>query len=31
MNTGELKEERFELFKDLIEISEKYKHVNQYQ
>lgn len=31
MNAGELKEERVELFQKLVEIGEKYKHVNQYQ
>ena len=31
MNAGELKEERVEQFKRLLELSEKYKHVNQYQ
>ena len=31
MNAGELKEERVEKFKRLLELSEKYKHVNQYQ
>lgn len=31
MNAGEQKEERVELFKKLLEIGEKYKHVNQYQ
>ena len=30
-NSGELKEERKELFNDLLELSEKYKRVNQYQ
>ena len=28
---GEMKEERVEVFKRLIELSEKYRHVNQYQ
>lgn len=28
---GEMKEERVEAFKRLIELSEKYRHVNQYQ
>jgi hypothetical protein len=31
LNTGKLKAERFEKFKELLEIGEKYKHVNQYQ
>lgn len=31
MNAGELKEERVEKFNRLLELSEKYKHVNQYQ
>ena len=31
MNAGELKEERVELFKKLLEAGEKYKRVNQYQ
>ena len=31
MNAGELKPERLEMFKRLLEIGEKYKHVNQYQ
>ena len=31
MNTGELKEERVEMFKKLLEAGEKYKRVNQYQ
>jgi hypothetical protein len=31
MNAGELKPERLEMFKQLLEIGEKYKHVNQYQ
>ena len=30
MNAGELKEPRLGLFKKLLELSEKYKHVNQY-
>ena len=28
---GEMKEERMTMFKELLELSEKYKHVNQYQ
>ena len=28
---GELKEDRIEKFKELMELSEKYKRVNQYQ
>mgnify|MGYP006896856132 CR=1 FL=1 len=31
MNAGELKADRVELFQKLVEIGEKYKHVNQYQ
>ena len=31
MNAGELREERVEKFKRLLELSEKYRHVNQYQ
>ena len=31
MNAGELKEERVELFKRLMELSEQYKRKNQYQ
>lgn len=31
MNAGELKEDRQARFKELQEIGEKYKHVNQYQ
>lgn len=30
-NAGELKGERMENFKELLELSEKYKRVNQYQ
>ena len=30
MNKGEMKEERVELFNRLLEVGEKYKHVNQY-
>ena len=30
MNTGELKEERMELFQKLLEMGEKYMRVNQY-
>ncbi len=30
-NAGELKEERMDLFKELLELSEKYKRVNQYK
>jgi hypothetical protein len=30
MNAGKLKEERKELLKKLLELGEKYKHVNQY-
>ena len=31
MNAGELKAERLDMFKQLLELGEKYKHVNQYQ
>lgn len=31
MNAGELKVERMEKFKELLELGEKYKKVNQYQ
>ena len=31
MNAGELKEERVEKFKELLEVGERYKRVNQYQ
>ena len=31
MNAGELKEPRLGLFKELLELSEKYKRNNQYQ
>lgn len=31
MNAGELKEERLVMFKELLEIGEKYKRVNQYK
>ena len=31
MNAGELKGERMEKFKELLELSEKNKHKNQYQ
>ena len=30
MNAGELKEPRLTMFKELLALSEKYKHVNQY-
>ena len=30
-NKGELKAERVKLFKELLIVGEKYKHVNQYQ
>lgn len=30
LNAGELKLERFKLFKELLIIGEKYKHVNQW-
>lgn len=31
MNAGELKEERVEMFKKLLEMGEKYKRKNQYK
>ena len=31
MNAGELKEPRMAMFKELMELSEKYKRKNQYQ
>lgn len=31
MNAGELKAERVEMFNELLELSEIYKHKNQYQ
>ena len=31
MNAGELKEPRLGMFKELLELSEKYRHKNQYQ
>ena len=31
MNAGELKEQRLTMFKELIKLCEKNKHVNQYQ
>lgn len=31
LNAGELKEDRMEKFKELLDLSERYKHVNQYQ
>ena len=31
VNAGELKEDRVELFKELVEVGEKYRHKNQYQ
>ena len=30
MNKGEMKEERVEKFRELLEMGERYKHVNQY-
>lgn len=30
LNAGELKEDRIEKFKELLELGERYKHVNQY-
>ena len=31
LNAGELKPDRIEKFNELLELGEKYKHVNQYQ
>lgn len=31
MNAGEMKEPRLSLFGELLELSEKYKHVNQWK
>ena len=31
MNAGELKEPRLGMFKELLELCEKYKHLNQYK
>lgn len=31
MNAGELKEPRLSMFKDLLELSERYKRVNQWK
>ena len=31
MNAGELKEPRLAMFKELMELSEQYKRINQYQ
>ena len=31
LNAGELKTDRIEKFNQLLELGEKYKHVNQYQ
>lgn len=31
LNAGEMKEERMEKFKELLEMGEKYKHVNQWK
>jgi len=31
MNTGEMMGDRMEIFKELLELGEKYKHINQYQ
>lgn len=31
LNAGKMKPERVELFQKLLELAEKYKHVNQYQ
>lgn len=31
LNSGDLKPERLELFKQLLALGEQYKHVNQYQ
>ena len=30
MNSGKMKAERLEIFKDLLELSEKYKRINQW-
>ena len=30
MNVGDLKSERVEMFKQLLELGERYKHVNQF-
>lgn len=30
MNAGKMKAERLEIFKDLLELSEKYKRINQW-
>ena len=30
-NSGEMKGERMEMFKELMELGERFKHVNQYQ
>ena len=31
LNKGEMRLERVEAFKELLELSERYKHVNQYK
>lgn len=31
LNAGELKDPRLSMFKELMELSEKYRHINQYQ
>ncbi len=31
VNAGELKPERMEKFQELLEVGEKYRHVNQYE
>lgn len=31
MNAGELRSDRIAMFQQLLELSEKYKHVNQYR
>lgn len=31
MNAGELKEERLSMFEELLELCEKYKHINQWR
>ena len=31
LNAGEMKEERVSLFKQLLALGEKYRHVNQYE
>ena len=31
VNAGELKQERMEKFKELLDLGEKYRHINQYR